>query len=116
VEERVRGQAVLAHTSVEDQGEPGLHPRGTVGDLAEITAALLLGAAQTPRSLVEAERAMVRRDNLKVVGPQSAPQCFLMRPRAQRRRHDVLRPLEVGAIVGLLGQERRRWARLGLSR
>src|SRR5260370_1241735 len=69
----VERQPVLPHAAVEDQRQARLDPGRAVGNLAEILSALLLGAAEPVGLLTEAERAMVRRDDLEVVGPQAAP-------------------------------------------
>src|SRR5438445_1522427 len=110
----VERQPVLPHTAVEDQRQARLDPGRAVGNLAEIASALLLGAAEPIGLLTEAERTMVRRDDLEVVGPQAAPQRLLVRPRTQRRRHDVLRPLESRALVRLVSQEQIVGAGLGV--
>src|SRR5205814_1782169 len=76
--------------AVEDQRQARLHARRAVGDLAEVVPALLLGELQTVWLLVEAERAVVGRDRLEVVGLEAAPQRLLVGGGPERRRHDVL--------------------------
>src|SRR2546430_2191900 len=67
----VERQPVLPHTAVEDQRQARLDPGRAVGNLAEIASALLLGAAEPIGLLTEAERTMVRRDDLEEIGRAS---------------------------------------------
>src|SRR6266513_4558020 len=85
--------------AVEDQRQARLHARRAVGNLAEVVPALLLGELQPVGLLVEAERAVVGRDHLEVVGLEAAPQRLLVGGGPERRRHDVLGPVEARALV-----------------
>ena len=63
-----------------------------------------------------AERAVVGRDHLQVVLREPLPQHVLVPLLAQRRRHHVLRAVESGLLVVVVGQEQVLRARLGVGR
>ena len=105
---------MLPDPAVEDQRQAGLHAGRTVGNLAEVVPALRFGKLQAVRLLVEAEGAMVGRDHLEIIGPEAAPQRLLVGWGPERRGHDVLGPLEAGAIVVGDRQEQIMGARLSV--
>ena len=83
-----------------------LDARNAVGDLGEVAEAELL-------LLLEAERAVVGRDDAEVVGAKPPPQVGVVRARAQRRRADELRALETLAREVGLGEKQVLRAGLG---
>src|SRR5688572_22237562 len=76
-----------------------------VGDFSEIVASQFL-------LLFHAEGTMVGRNNLEVVHLQTLPELRLVRLLAQRRRHYILRALEIVAVI-IDGKEKVLRASLG---
>src|SRR5262245_28884162 len=62
-----------------------------VGNLGEVVLAHLF-------LFLETERAMIRRDPLKMVLLESSPKLFLVPPLAQRRSKDILGRFEPGLV------------------
>ena len=88
---------------------PRLDARRAVRDLREVVPAELL-------LVLHAERAVVGRDRLEVVEPRgraTARSCFSFAP--QRRAHDVLRAVEAGLLVVVVGEEEVLRAGLGVG-
>src|ERR1017187_1620861 len=81
----------LAHIdALEDEVQPVLDAGQAIGDLGEVANAHFL-------VLLEAEGAVVGRDEAEVVGAKTAPQLGLITLGPQRRRTDVLGALEAFA-------------------
>ena len=103
--EAIDRHAMLADGAFEDERHACLDARRAIGNLAEVVFALLLRVLQSVRLLVEAERTMIGRHDLQVVGLQSSPQLLLVMMIAQRRRHHELGAFKAGTLVILDGEE-----------
>ena len=97
--------ATLADAAIEEQRQPKFDAGGTIGNFRKVIPAGLLGFQQSMRLFVKTERAMICRDNLQVVKPQSPPQCLLALPIPERRCHHVPGAVESGPIVFRVVQE-----------
>ena len=74
-----------------DEAEAVFYAGAAVGNFCEVVLAQFL-------LLLEAKRAVVRRDYLKGVLRQSLPEFFLVPFLAQRRREDIFGALEAGSV------------------
>src|SRR5687768_1629489 len=92
LDEAVHAYATLCDAAVIDQAHAVLHARAAVRNLCEVVAPHLF-------LLFETERAVVRRDHLKVVARQPLPQLLLVPLLAKRRRHHPLCALEPFALI-----------------
>ncbi len=92
LDEAIERDAVLDDAAVVYERHSMLDAGRAVRDFGEIVASQLL-------LLLHAERAVVGRDDLQVVRLQALPKFRLIRLFAKRRRHHVLRALEVVAVI-----------------
>jgi hypothetical protein len=83
-----------ADAVVINQAHAALDAGTAIRDFAEIAAAELL-------LLLEAERAMIGRDHVEGVRTQAAPKLVVIPFFAQRRREDVLGPVEARLVVAI---------------